>query len=197
MARLYDLEEHWKSLQPQVSWCWGPQLKSPSWECSLLDTSAGSSAPVGMRPEGRGEASGGKKLWDRRAWMFAQAHSTLTHSPGSRLSLRLWLQVEPELGMKRSCHLVEISCNSNLPTRADWHLQFKRQLMTAALRKGPGEGTAEMNSKHNWLSKIQFQRSIFLTSFKERKKKNPNGHRTRCSASLIITGVMPINMTSN
>ena len=84
--------------------------------------------------------------------MFAQAHSTLIHSPGSRLSLRLWLQVEPELGMKKCCRLVDISCNNNLPTSTDWHLQFKRTVglqMTVALRKGPGAGVAEMNSKHN------------------------------------------------
>ena len=84
--------------------------------------------------------------------MFAQAHSTLIHSPGSRLSLRLWLHAQPELGMKKCCHLVDISCNDNLPTSTDWHLQFKRPvglLMTAALRKGPGAGIAEMNSKHN------------------------------------------------
>ena len=84
--------------------------------------------------------------------MFAQAHSTLIHSPGSRLSLRLWLQVEPELDVKKCCRLVDISCNNNLPASTDWHLQFKRPvrlLMTVTLRKGPGAGIAEMNSKHN------------------------------------------------
>ena len=36
------------------------------------------------------------------------------------------------------------------------------------------EGITEMNSKHNQLSKDQFQRSIFFTCFKERKKKKEN-----------------------
>ena len=56
------------------------------------------------------------------------------------------------------------------------------------------------NSKHNWLLRSWFQRSIFLTPFKERKrkkkkKKNPKGHRTGCSASWIITGAV-IKMTT-
>ena len=43
----------------------------------------------------------------------------------------------PELGKKKCCHLVEISCNYKLPTSAYWHLQFTRPmgfLMAAALR---------------------------------------------------------------
>ena len=82
--------------------------------------------------------------------------------------------METELGMKKCCHLVDISWNYNLPTSAYWHLQFKRpvgQLKTVALRKGPEAGIAEMNTKHNLCSRSQFQRSIFLTSFKERKKE--------------------------
>ena len=80
----------------------------------------------------------GKKSRDTSPWVFAQAHSTRTHSPGSRLSLRLWFQVEPELGVKKCCRLVDISCNYNLRISADWQLQFKRpvgQLMTAASGK--------------------------------------------------------------
>ena len=41
------------------------------------------------------------------------------------------------------------------------------------------EGIAEMNSKHNQLSKDQFQRSIFFTCFKERKKKKEERKRTQ------------------
>ena len=55
----------------------------------------------------------GKESRDTSPWVFAQAHSTRTHSPGSRLSLRLWFQVEPELGVKKCCRLVDISCNYN------------------------------------------------------------------------------------
>ena len=81
--------------------------------------------------------------------------------------------METELGMKKCCHLVDISWNYNLPTRAYWHLQFKRpvgQLMTAALRKVLWQ-VLEINSKHNRLSRNQFQRSIFLKPFKERNKR--------------------------
>ena len=55
------------------------------------------------------------------------------------------------MGMKKCCHLVDISWNYNLPTRAYWHLQFKRpvgQLMTAALRKVLWQ-VLKINSKHN------------------------------------------------
>ena len=51
------------------------------------------------------------------------------------------------------------------------------------------EGITDMNSKHNQLSKDQFQKSIFFTCFKERKKKkkkktNSNGPRTRWGSEL-------------
>ena len=38
----------------QGSWWWGPQFKSPSWECSLLGPLAGVVAQSGMSLEGRG-----------------------------------------------------------------------------------------------------------------------------------------------
>ena len=99
--------------------------------------------------------------------MFAQAHSTLIHSPGSRLSLRLWLHAQPELGMKKCCHLVDISCNDNLPTSADWHLQLGRPMgLLKVLRQ-----VLEINSKYNRLSRSLFQRSTFLTPFKQIKKE--------------------------
>ena len=44
--------------------------------------------------------------------------------------------------------------------------------MKAALRKGSPAGISEINSKHNRFSRSQFQRSVFLTLSKE-KKKNP------------------------
>ena len=58
--------------------------------------------------------------------VFAQAHSTVTHSLENQLSLRLWLHVEPELGMKKCCCLVDISCNYNLTCGAHWHLRFTK-----------------------------------------------------------------------
>ena len=162
MARPYDLEEHRKSLRPQVSWCWGPQLKTPFWECSLLDISAGSSAPGRHEArEGRGEASG-EEVVRYKPLAFAPAHSTLSHSTATELSLRLWLQVEPELGMKKCCHLVEISWNSNLSSSADWHLQFKRPVgpLIAALRTGPG-----IHCRNEFQTQLTFKKPISKVSF--------------------------------
>ena len=44
-------------------------------------------------------------------------------------------------------------------------------LMTAVLRKGPGVGPADINSKHSWLSRSQLQQVNFLHTLKEKKKK--------------------------
>ena len=88
-------------------------------------------------------------------------HSTLSHTPGMRLFLRLCLQVGPELGIKKCCRLVEIFCNYNLATSTYWHLQFTRPvglLRPAPLRECPLEGFAEINSKHNKLSINQLKR---------------------------------------
>ena len=197
MARPYDLEEHRKSLRPQVSWCWGPQLKTPSWEYSLLDISAGSSAPGRHEARGgRGEASG-EEVVRYKPLAFAPAHSTLSHSTATGLSLRLWLQVEPELGMKKCCHLVEISWNSNLSSSADWHLQFKRPC-GAVNDSCPQERS--WNSLQKWIpNTTDFQKANFKGQFSSqllmKERKNPDGHSTRCSALLVITGVMPVKMT--
>ena len=96
--------------------------------------------------------------------------------------------------MKKCCLLVDISCNYNFSTCTYWHLQVTRPvglLMTAALRKGPGLGIAEINSKHNQLSRSQLQQVNF-PHILYRKEKSPNGHRTRCSTFLIISGGMLI-----
>ena len=155
MARPSDLEEYRKLPRPPSSWCWGPQLKTPSWECRLLGTSAGSSAPGRHEAKGEDEASVRKK-WDTSPWVFSQAPSTLIHSPGSRHSLRLWLQMEPELGMKKCCHLVDISWNyTGQPALTGTSNSQGGQLMTAALRKGHVVGIAEINSKQNQLSRSQ------------------------------------------
>ena len=76
------------------------------------------------------------RLWPRLGWvsrggenlrssetqaleyLFAQARSTLIHGLRGRRSLRFWL----ELGMKKCCRLVDISCNYNLYTCAYWYL---------------------------------------------------------------------------
>ena len=61
-------------------------------------------------------------------------------------------------------------------------------LMTAVLRKGPGVGIADINSKHSWLSRSQLQQVNFPYTLKG--KKIPNTQRTRCTAFLITTGRM-------
>ena len=80
--------------------------------------------------------------------------------------------------MKKSCRLVDISYNYNLIIGAYWHLQFTRPaglLMTAALRKRPVLGIAEINSKHNQLLRSQLQQVNFphIIHAKEKRKKTP------------------------
>ena len=72
--------------------------------------------------------------------------------------------MEPELGMKKCCHLVDIPYNYNSIFCDYWHLQFTRSvglLMTAVLRKGPGTVIEEIDSKHNELSRSQLQQVNF------------------------------------
>ena len=45
--------------------------------------------------------------------------------------------------------------------------------MTAALWKGPGVGTAEINSEHNCLSRSSLQQVKFPHTLYEKKKKKP------------------------
>ena len=92
---------------------------------------------------------------------------------------KAWLQVEPELGMKKCCHLVEISCNYKLPTSAYWHLQFTMPvgfLMAAALRKGPATGIAEINSKYHRFTRNQLKQANF-PSYPSREKKQKTATR--------------------
>ena len=50
--------------------------------------------------------------------------------------------------------------------------------MKAALRKGSGAGTAEVNSKHKQFSRSQLQKVNFPDIFKEKKKgkQTKNSH---------------------
>ena len=61
-------------------------------------------------------------------------------------------------------------------TCAYWHLQFTRfggQLVTVALRKSPRENIAEINYRHNPLSKSEPQQVYFPHNHEgEKKKKN-------------------------
>ena len=64
----------------------------------------------------------GKKWWDSSPFLFAQAHSTPSHSPGSQLALRLWLPPGTKVGLEKCCRFVNISWNFNLITLAHRHL---------------------------------------------------------------------------
>ena len=68
------------------------------------------------------ETLGGRSNESQGCRYFSLAHSTSIHSPGSPLSLRLWLSEEPEAGRGKCCrHLVETFCNDNRTTCAYWH----------------------------------------------------------------------------
>ena len=70
-------------------------------------------------------------------------------------------------------------------------------LMTPALRTGPWAAIAEINSKDNWLWRVQLKVKFLHTFQGKTKEKNPNSHRTRISASWTTTAGMPIKMTRN
>ena len=117
----------------------------------------------------------------------------LIHSPGSRLSLRLWLQVEPELGVKKCCRLVDISCNNNLPNSTDWHLQIQKACGVAN-DSCPQERSLGSYCRNKVQTQLTFKTPNATGTFSShtlRKNKEdkqfPKGYRTRCSASLIIT----------
>ena len=72
------------------------------------------------------ETLGGRSSETQGCRCFALAHSTPIHSPGTPLSLRLWLSEEPEAGREKCCrHLVETSYNDNHTTCAYWHFYFE------------------------------------------------------------------------
>ena len=153
--------------------------------------------------EGRSEAAGrGGEVVRHKALGVCSAHSTLIHSPGSWLSLRLWFQVEAEMGTKKCCRLVDISCNYNFSTCSYLHLQVTRPvglLMTAALRKGPGWMLQKSipNTTDFQEANCKDKFSPHPLTEKKSKQTTPNSHRTRCSASLIVTGGIPIKSTRN
>ena len=78
-----------------------------------------------MRLKGMVEALRGRSS-ETSSWVFAQAHSTLIHSPGNQLSQRLSLPEEPELDMKQCCLLVAMSHNNTMKSCAAGYLIFTR-----------------------------------------------------------------------
>ena len=65
---------------------------------------------------------------------------------------------------------------------------YQKKVLSQVLQKGIPNTT-------------DFQKPSFKGQFSShpltKERKNPDGHRTRCSASLIITGMMPIKMTTS
>ena len=101
---------------------------------------------VDMSLKGRGKALGGSSSETQALGTFhSNSQSRKPTFPkalgagGTRVGRG---EVLPPCG-----HFLEL----HLPASADWHLRFKRpvrQVMTAALRKGPASGIAEVSTKH-------------------------------------------------
>ena len=81
--------------------------------CSLLGISAGCCGPGGEVSEGEGGALGGRSS-ETQALECLLTLSTIIHSPGSQSFLRISVLQEQQLGMKKCCCLVDISCKYNL-----------------------------------------------------------------------------------
>ena len=69
-----------------------------------------------MSLEGRGEALGGRSSETQALGSLLKHVSLSFIGREAHFSLGLELPVEPELGMKKCCHLVDIFCNYNLPS---------------------------------------------------------------------------------
>ena len=80
------------------------------------------------------EALGGRSSESQGCRYFALAHSTPVHSPGSPLSLRLWLSEEPEPGRGKYCNrtaaaLWRLSVMTPAPP-----VQFSRSVVSDSLQ---------------------------------------------------------------
>ena len=109
----------------------GPMLQGSPAEASFLRRQPPRNLSTEQSPGypesgGEGWCFRGRKWWESNPWVLVQAHSTGVHSPGSWLSLRLWLQFAPESGMK-CCRPVDIFCNYNLTIGAYWKWKSKRE----------------------------------------------------------------------
>ena len=140
-----------------------------------------------------------KKQWDTNPSVVAQAHSTLFYGRRSRLSRSLCLPQEPEVGIKSAAALWKF------PVTTTDH----QCLLAPLIHKGWGTvldgcpqemscvGYCKIIPNTNDFQEASWHRSIFLTPIKG--KKTPTNPipppRTGCSASLIITGGMPMKMT--
>ena len=173
---------------PQDLWCWGLQLKLPSWECSLLGPSAGCCGPGWNESGGEGWRFRGKK-WGTTPQAVAQAHSAPTHSPGSQVAQGTrggQEKVPPPCG-----HFLYYNCTSALVGTS----------VSLALRSVNDSCPQDMSCGRNCRNKCQTQPAFRkptatgrFSSHSSWKKQDPNLYpRTRCSASLNTAGML-INM---
>ena len=128
VARPSELKGLGKSRSLQVSWCWGPQFKASSWECSLLGPSPEVVAKAWMSVQGRSLEVVRHKPLSVCSGTF---HSN--SQPKRPALLKVLDAGGPELGMKKCCRLVDISCNYNLYTRAYWYLHSHGLLLLLLL----------------------------------------------------------------
>ena len=106
-----------------LSWCWGSQLKPPSWECSLLapkHPQLCSVDPEGISLDGLfARCFGGNSSETQAISCLLRSHSTLFESPGNQLVLRIFLpQGTRKHEKKMCCSLVDTFCNYNVITLA-------------------------------------------------------------------------------
>ena len=69
--------------------------------------------------------------------------------------------------------------------------------MTAALRKGPATGIAEMIPNTTDFQEANFRGQFSSYPLRKKKEKTPNGHGTGYPTFLFITGGIPIKMTTS
>ena len=117
--------------------------------------------------------------------------STLIHCPGSRHSLRLWLQVRVgyEEVLPPCGHLLEL----HLPTSAYWHLQFTRGAVNDSCSQ---ERSCGGYCRNQFQPKSTFKKPTVrgkISSHPLRKKKTQSAQGQDIPPPYFITGGMPIN----
>ena len=137
--------------------------------------------------EGRGEASG-EEIVRHKPLGVCSAHSTLIHSPGSQVALRLWLPKEPEMAWGgRADTLWTLSVTTTAS------LALTGTSVSQAL-ESVNDSCPQLSWGRNCRNKFQIQPAFrkptatgkFSLHCLWKKNKDPNlHHRTRCSASLM------------
>ena len=151
-----------KSASFHIFWCWGPQLKPPSWECSLLGLLSTACGSGWEQPgAGGGEASGGRSS-ETQALSVCSGTFHMNSQPRKPTFPKAPVASGTRDGREKVSPPVDISFDYSLTTGAYWHLQFTTLevlLMTTAL------------SKEHWRNEFQTQHSsqfqVYLSIFTE------------------------------